>query len=265
MMADPRVRKVAFTGSPRVGKLLMDQASKTVTRLSLELGGNAPVIVCGDVGVEQAVTNAVTWKTRNCGQVCVAPQRFYVHEGIYKAFAERAAELMGKLKLGHGLDPSTQVGPLINARQRERVEEIVARSVAAGAKLEAGGERPAGKGYFYTPTVLSEVTPEMPVHTEEVFGPVMPLIPFRDEGEVLELANRSEYGLAGFVLTNDLNTSLHLSEGLEVGMVCVNDWLPATPEAPFGGVKGSGFGRETGSEGLLEYMETKTVFTGGVG
>lgn len=177
MMADPRVRKVAFTGSPRVGKLLMDQASRTVTRLSLELGGNAPVIVFGDVDVERAAKSAVTWKTRNCGQVCVAPQRFYVHESLYRAFAERVAELMGALRLGHGLDESTQVGPLINETQRERVADLVARSVAAGAKLETGGERPAGQGYFYRPTVLSEVTPDMPVHTEEVFGPVMPLIP----------------------------------------------------------------------------------------
>lgn len=265
MMADPRVRKVAFTGSPRVGKLLMDQASETVTRLSLELGGNAPVIVFGDVDVERSVKNAVTWKTRNCGQVCVSPQRFYVHESIYESFTARAAELMGALRLGHGLDSSTQVGPLISERQRERVGDIVARSVAAGAKLEAGGERAPGKGYFYAPTVLTGVGEGIPAHDEEVFGPVMPLIPFRDADEVLGLANSSEYGLAGFVLTNDLNTSIRMSEGLEVGMVCVNDWLPATPEAPFGGVKGSGFGRETGSEGLLEYMETKTVFTGGVG
>ncbi len=264
LMRDARVRKVAFTGSPRVGKLLMDQASETVTRLSLELGGNAPVLVFDDVDVEQAAKLAVTWKTRNCGQVCVSPQRFYVHEAVYGEFTARAAEHMAALKVGRGLDEKTQVGPLINQTQRERVEALVARSVDAGARLETGGSRKKGKGYFYTPTVLSHVSPGMPAHDEEIFGPVMPLVPFSSTDEALKLANSTEYGLAAFVLTNDLNTSILVSEGLQAGMVCINDWLPATPEAPFGGVKGSGFGRETGSEGLLEYMETKTIFTGGV-
>ena len=264
MMQDARVRKVAFTGSPRVGKLLMDQASETVTRLSLELGGNAPVLVFDDVDVEEAAKLAVTWKTRNCGQVCVSPQRFYVHEKIYEAFTARATEHMAALEVGHGLSEGTQVGPLINQTQLERVEDLVSRSVDAGARLETGGTRKSGKGYFYTPTVLSRVLPSVPAHDEEIFGPVMPLIPFSSTDEALKLANSTEYGLAAFVLTNDLNTSILVSEGLEAGMVCINDWLPATPEAPFGGVKGSGFGRETGSEGLLEYLETKTIFTGGV-
>ena len=264
MMRDARVRKVAFTGSPRVGKLLMNQASETVTRLSLELGGNAPVLVFDDVDVDHAAKLAVTWKTRNCGQVCVSPQRFYVHERVYGAFTARAAEHMAALKVGHGLDEKTQVGPLINQTQRERVEDLVSRSVDAGARLETGGSRKTGKGYFYEPTVLSHVSPGIPAHDEEIFGPVMPLIPFSSTNEALRLANSTEYGLAAFVLTNDLNTSILVSEGLEAGMVCINDWLPATPEAPFGGVKGSGFGRETGSEGLGEYLETKTIFTGGV-
>ena len=264
MMRDARVRKVAFTGSPRVGKLLMDQASETVTRLSLELGGNAPVLVFDDVDVEQAAKLAVTWKTRNCGQVCVSPQRFYVHEAVYGAFAEQVKKHMAALKVGHGLNERTQVGPLINQTQLERVEDLVSRSVDVGAKLETGGIRKEGQGYFYEPTVLSHVAPGIPAHDEEIFGPVMPLIPFSSTDEALGLANSTEYGLAAFVLTNDLNTSILVSEGLEAGMVCINDWLPATPEAPFGGVKGSGFGRETGSEGLLEYLETKTIFTGGV-
>lgn len=264
LMRDKRVRKVAFTGSPRVGKLLMDRASETVTRLSLELGGNAPVLVFGDIDVAEAAKLAVTWKTRNCGQVCVSPQRFYVHERIYNDFKAHVTEGMAALKLGHGLEAATQVGPLINEVQRERVEDLVSRSLAGGARLETGGRRKNGPGYFYTPTVLSDVGAGIAAHDEEIFGPVMPLIPFSSTDEVLELANRSEYGLAGFVLTRDLNTATLVSERLEVGMVCVNDWLPATPEAPFGGVKGSGFGRETGSEGLLEYLETKTIFTGGV-
>ncbi len=264
MMRDPRVRKVAFTGSPRVGKLLMDQASETVTRLSLELGGNAPVLVFDDVDVDHAAQLAVTWKTRNCGQVCVSPQRFYVHEAIYDAFAERVTSYTAALRVGHGLSEGTQVGPLINRTQLERVEELVSRSVDGGAKLETGGTRKSGQGYFYAPTVLSHVAPGIPAHDEEIFGPVLPLIPFSNTDEALKLANSTEYGLAAFVLTNDLNTSILVSEGLEAGMVCINDWLPATPEAPFGGAKGSGFGRETGSEGLLEYLETKTIFTGGV-
>ena len=264
MMRDARVRKVAFTGSPRVGKLLMDQASATVTRLSLELGGNAPVLIFDDVDIEQAAKLSVTWKTRNCGQVCVSPQRFYVHEAVYEEFVKLAAEQMAALKVGHGLKDGTQVGPLINQTQLERVEDLVSRSVEAGAKLETGGLRKEGQGYFYEPTVLSHVAPGIPAHDEEIFGPVMPLISFGSTDEALKLANSTEYGLAAFVLTNDLNTSILVSEGLQAGMVCVNDWLPATPEAPFGGVKGSGFGRETGSEGLLEYLETKTIFTGGV-
>ncbi len=264
LMGDARVRKVAFTGSPRVGKLLMDRASETVTRLSLELGGNAPVLVFGDVDVEEAARLSVLWKTRNCGQVCVSPQRFYVHESVYERFAERVTAHTAALKMGHGLSEGTQVGPLINGAQRERVERLVEQTLEQGARLETGGTRPGGPGYFYTPTVLSGVVPGMAAHDEEIFGPVMPLIPFSTPDEALGLANSTEYGLAAFVLTNDLNTSILMSEGLEAGLVCVNDWLPATPEAPFGGAKGSGFGRETGSEGLLEYMETKTIFTGGV-
>jgi len=265
MMRDPRVRKVAFTGSPRVGKLLMDAASQTVTRLSLELGGNAPVIVFPDAGdVAQTAKLAVTWKYRNCGQVCVAPQRFYVHERIYQEFVARAAEFSGVLRLGHGLEEGTDVGPLINAAQRERVADLVAASVGAGAKVRTGGAPRPGKGYFFAPTVMTEVGPGTPVYDEEVFGPIMAMVPFQDEDEVLRLANATEYGLTAFVLTNDLNTSIRVSEGLEYGMVCVNDWLPATPEAPFGGTKESGLGRETGSEGLYEYLETKTIFTGGV-
>jgi len=264
MMRDPRVRKVAFTGSPRVGKLLMDAASETVTRLSLELGGNAPVIVFPDQDVGKVAKLSVTWKYRNCGQVCVAPQRFYVHEDIYEDFVARAAELSCGLTLGHGLEKGTEVGPLINAKQRERVAELVEASASQGAKVLTGGARRPGKGFFFEPTVMTEVGPGVPVYDEEIFGPVMPVMPFRDADEVLRLANATEYGLTAFVLTNDLNTSIRMSEGLEYGMVCINDWLPATPEAPFGGVKGSGLGRETGSEGLLEYMETKTVFIGGV-
>ena len=163
-----------------------------------------------------------------------------------------------------GLERGTDVGPLINAKQRERVTELVDLSTRNGAEVLTGGKPRGGKGYFFEPTVVTGAKPGVPVYDEEIFGPVMPVVKFSDREEVLQLANDTEYGLAAFVLTNDLNTSIRMSEGLQYGMVCINDWLPATPEAPFGGVKGSGFGRETGSEGIFEYMETKSIFTGGV-
>lgn len=263
LMQDARVRKLQFTGSPEVGKALMRQAADTVTRLSLELGGNAPVIIFPDAGELAAVAKqAVTWKYRNCGQVCVAPQRFLVHERIYREFRELVCQRSAALKLGHGLE-GAEVGPLINAKQRDRVAELVEASCAQGAKLLTGGYRPQRKGYFYAPTVV-EAAPGMPVYDQEIFGPVMPLVPFSSLEEALALANDSEYGLAAFVLTRDVNTALLMSERLEYGMVSINDWLPATPEAPFGGLKGSGMGRETGREGLYEYLESKTVFIGGV-
>jgi acyl-CoA reductase-like NAD-dependent aldehyde dehydrogenase len=173
--------------------------------------------------------------------------------------------ISNSLRLGHGLDEKTDVGPMINERQRERVEQLVTASIVQGARVLTGGERGEGRGWFYRPTVVTDVGPGMPVYDEEIFGPVMPIVPFSDESEALRMANAGEHGLAAFVLTNDLNRSIRLSEQLEYGMVSINDWLPATPEAPFGGVKGSGFGRETGLEGLHEYMEEKTIFTGDVG
>lgn len=266
MLNDPRVRKIAFTGSTRVGKLLMDGASKTVTRLALELGGNAPILVFPDVNLAEVAEKAIAFKFRNAGQVCVAPQRFFVHSQVLEEFSEQLVQRANKMKVGNGLHEGVELGPLINARQRDRVESLVNDAVSKGAQLLAGGSRPAnlGKGYFYAPTVISHLSPTMPLYQEEIFGPVLPIIPFTDPEEAISQANDNEYGLAAFVMTNDLNTAIRVSERLEYGMVCINDWLPATPEAPFGGIKQSGMGRETGSEGLLEYMETKTVFIGGV-
>jgi acyl-CoA reductase-like NAD-dependent aldehyde dehydrogenase len=265
MLADPRVRKISFTGSTRVGKLLMDGASQTVTKLALELGGNAPVLVFGDVDVARIAQQAVASKYRNNGQVCVAPQRYYVHSRIVEEFAEHAAAHSRTLRLGAGTDAAIDVGPLINARQRERVEHIVGEAVAAGAEVLAGGARPGElpAGYFYQPTVLMQVSEQMRAYQDEIFGPVMPIIPFDEPEAALAKANALEYGLAAYVMTNDLTTALMMSERLEYGMVAVNDWLPSTPEAPFGGMKGSGMGRECGAEGLLEYLELKTIFFGG--
>ncbi|MEM7736138.1 MAG: NAD-dependent succinate-semialdehyde dehydrogenase [Deinococcota bacterium] len=263
MLDDARCRKISFTGSPRVGKLLMEGAAKTVTKLSLELGGNAPVLVFPDAGeVSRLARQSVTWKYRNAGQVCIAPQRFYVHESIADEFTETSARLSAGLTVGNGQDSATDIGPLINATQRERVAALVNNTVSAGAELHTGGEVVDGQGYFYTPTVVSGVSKDMPLHREEAFGPVMSMVPFNDIDEALALANDNEYGLTAFVFTQSLNIANRVADRLEYGMICINDWLPATPEAPFGGVKQSGIGRETGSEGLFEYLEAKTVFTG---
>jgi len=187
-----------------------------------------------------------------------------VHDSVVEEFTDAVVEAMAKLRVGHGMEEGVQVGPLINEKQRQRVEELVASGVEAGAKVLAGGERLDRKGYFYAPTVVTDVKPGSPLHDEEIFGPVLPITPFDSAQEVLEVANATEYGLAAYLFTADLNTALSMSERLEYGMVAVNDWMPVTPEAPFGGVKGSGIGRETGSEGLAEYMESKAIYIGGV-
>jgi acyl-CoA reductase-like NAD-dependent aldehyde dehydrogenase len=262
MLDDPRCRKIAFTGSTRVGRLLMAGAARTVTRLSLELGGNAPVIVMPDVDVVAVAKSAVTAKLRNAGQVCIAPQRFYVHASVAAAFVEAAREAMAREVLGHALARATTVGPLINAIQRDRVARIVADSVAAGARVVCGGAPRLGPGFFYEPTVLADVPAGAPVLREEIFGPVLPVVPFTSLDEVLQQANDCEHGLAGYVWTRDLAVATRIAESLEVGMVGVNDWYPVTPEAPFGGVKQSGVGRESGLEGVLEYVDAKTRYVG---
>ncbi|HNR00229.1 MAG TPA: aldehyde dehydrogenase family protein, partial [Trueperaceae bacterium] len=262
---DARVRKIAFTGSPRVGRLLMDGASRTLTRLALELGGNAPVIVFPDVpDLGRVAALAARFKARNAGQVCIAPQRYFVHASVAEEFTARVVDAMRDLKVGHGLEDGVQVGPLINARQLGRVEELVASATADGARVALGGARLQRSGYFYAPTVVTDVTPGSRLYEEEIFGPVLPITTFTTASEVLALANATEYGLAAYLFTADLNTAIAMAERLEFGMVGVNDWMPVSPEAPFGGVKGSGIGRETGSEGIQEYMEQKAVFIGGV-
>lgn len=266
MLEVPECRKVHFTGSTRVGRLLMDGASKTMTRLSLECGGNAPVLVFPDADMEAIGAQVAQAACRNTGQVCISPQRFLVHGSRQQEFAERSAEAMASLKVGVGADPETQIGPLINAQQRDKVESIVDRTVGQGAKLLTGGRRPEqlAKGYFYTPTVLSGVTPDQPSFSEEIFGPVLPITPFDSVDEVIQLANTTEYGLAAYVWTRDLNTAVRCYEGLEFGMIAVNDWTAGTIEGPFPGWKQSGQGMECGREGLEEYLETKLVGFGGI-
>lgn len=266
MLASPAVAKIHFTGSTRVGKLLMDGASKTVTRLSLELGGNAPVLIFPDVDLDAVVTGATAAKFRNGGQVCVSPQRFLIAKDAAPEFTERMAAAAGALRVGDGLDPRTQVGPLINAKQRDRVEALVAGAREGGARVAVGGTRPADRpaGYFYQPTVVSDLTPDAPLYREEIFGPVLPVSTFDGVDEAIAIANRTRYGLAAYVWTNHLPTALHVAERLEFGLVGVNEWTPQSTEAPFVGWKESGLGRESGAEGLEEYLETKLIAIGGV-
>jgi succinate-semialdehyde dehydrogenase len=266
MLQHPACAKIHFTGSVRVGKHLMDGASKTVTRLSLELGGNAPVLVFPDVDLEQVATGAVASKFRNGGQVCVAPQRFLVHREVADEFVDRVANRVGALRVGSGLDPQTQVGPLINARQRDRVAALVDAARSEGASVRVGGSLPAdaGKGYFYQPTLVADVTPAMALFEEEIFGPVMPVASFDRVDEAVDAANSTRYGLAAYVWTNDIRTAVRAYERLEFGLIGVNEWTPQAVEAPFPGWKESGLGREGGLEGLEEYLETKLVAIGGL-
>lgn len=266
MMARPECRKVAFTGSVRVGRILMDQASKTFTRLSLELGGNAPVLVLPDVDVEQVARAAVAAKFRNAGQVCVAPQRFLVALERAGEFAEAAGVAARELTLGAGTDPASQMGPMITAAHRERVEAMVAATCDAGARVVAGGSRPQdpSKGWFLEPTVLADVAPGMAAFEEEAFGPVMPVTAFDDLDQAIALANQTPYGLAAYVWTEDMGAAVRCAERLEFGMVGINEWSPQSVEVPFPGWKQSGVGLESGAEGLQSYLETKLVALGGL-
>jgi succinate-semialdehyde dehydrogenase len=262
LMNDVRVRKVHFVGSTRVGKILLAASGETNTRLSLELGGNAPVLIFDDVDIEKVAASAVATKYRNCGQVCVSPQRFLVHEKHYEKFVELAKNHVEKYKIGNGLDSETNIGPLVNAKQREGVQNVVNEAISAGATLISGGNIPYEKGFFYSPTILANVSPDNPAFTKEIFGPVMVITPFKEKSEAIELANKTEYGLAAYVWTNDLNTSIHVSEALEFGMVGINEWTIHSIEVPFGGWKQSGQGQECGQEGILEYMEKKLISIG---
>jgi len=266
MLRNPACAKIHFTGSPRVGKLLMDGASKTVKRLSLELGGNAPVLIFPDVDLERLAAGAVTAKFRNGGQVCLSPQRFFVHDGVAKKFTEHVTSMVSKLAVGSGLDAKTEVGPLINAQQRDRVERLVDAAKLAGAVIATGGKRPSDRprGYFYEPTVMTDVAVETELVQSEIFGPVLPVIQFRDADEAIAQANSTRYGLGAYVWTNDLRNAMRTAERLEFGMVAVNEWLPQSVDAPFVGWKESGLGRESGAEGLEEYLETKLIAFGGM-
>jgi succinate-semialdehyde dehydrogenase/glutarate-semialdehyde dehydrogenase len=259
MLDDPRVRKLSFTGSTEVGRVLLEAASRTVVNCSMELGGNAPFLVFADADLDEAVAGAMTAKMRNGGEACTAANRFYVEEPVSAEFTRRLAAAMGDLPLGPGLDPGVCLGPLVNAESRDKVAQLVADTVKAGATLVTGGETPPGTGFYYPPTVLSDVPADAPVLREEIFGPVAPVVTFTTEDEAIRLANATEYGLVSYVYTGDLARGLRVSERLDSGMVGLNRGVVSDPAAPFGGTKQSGIGREGGHEGLLEFTESKYV------
>jgi succinate-semialdehyde dehydrogenase/glutarate-semialdehyde dehydrogenase len=264
MCANPTVRKLSFTGSTEVGRLLMKQVAPTIKKLSLELGGNAPFIVFDDADLDAAAEGAIVSKYRNSGQTCVCANRLFAQDGIYDAFAAKLAERVAKLKVGNGLDAGVTQGPLINADALAKVEEHVADATGRGAKVAFGGKRHALGGNFYEPTVLTGVTREMKIFSEETFGPVAPLIRFKDDAEVVRLANDSEFGLASYFYSRDLGRCWRVAEQLEAGMVGVNTGLITTQVAPFGGVKQSGLGREGSKYGIDEYVEVKYICFGGI-
>ena len=260
----PAVRKISFTGSTEVGKELIRRSADQVKRLSLELGGHAPLIVFPDADVQQVAQAAVIGKFRNNGQVCIAPSRFYVHEKIARDFTDAAVELTRALKVGNGLEPGVQVGPMFEAKALDKTAELVDDARKKGGKILTGGGRSTrfDKGYWFEPTVVREVNGSMKLMTEEPFAPVMPLLDFSKLDEVIAAANATPYGLAAYVFTNDLTIATRMAEGLEAGIIGINDPVPATPQCPFGGMKESGMGRELGIEGLDAYFETKYVSVG---
>ena len=264
MCANPTVRKLSFTGSTEVGRLLMRQVAPTIKKLSLELGGNAPFIVFDDADLDAAAEGAIVSKYRNSGQTCVCANRFFVHEKVYDAFAQKLAAKVAALKVGRGTERGVTQGPLINSDAVAKVEEHLADAKARGAKVALGGRRHALGGTFYEPTVLTGVTPDMQIFREETFGPVAPLIAFRDDAEVVELANRTEFGLASYFYSRDIGRIWRVAEALEYGMVGINTGLVTTEVAPFGGMKQSGLGREGSKYGVEEFVEVKYLCFGGV-
>lgn len=259
LIADRRARKLSFTGSTEVGRELMKQASEQLLRVSMELGGNAPFLVFDDADIDAAVEGAVLAKMRNVGEACTAANRFHVATGVAEEFTQKLAARIGAMKVGRGTEDGVEVGPLIDNDQRGKVDELVTDAVGRGAEAVVGGAVVDGPGYFYEPTVLANVSAESRLLSEEIFGPVAPVVGFSDEEEALDWANRTEYGLVAYVYTRDLGRAFRVCERLETGMVGLNQGMVSNAAAPFGGVKQSGFGREGGVEGIEEYVETKYV------
>ncbi len=259
LIKDPRLRKLSFTGSTEVGRSLVAQASDQLLRVSMELGGNAPFLIFEDADMDAAVEGAMLAKMRNIGEACTAANRFHVAEPVAGAFAEKLAQRMGALRVGRGTDDGVQVGPLINDAAREKVIELVGDALDRGARAVVGARSGDGRGYFYAPTVLADVPGDARVLKEEIFGPVAPVAAFGSEDAAVAAANDTEYGLVAYVYTRDIKRAFRVVEGLETGMVGLNQGIVSNPAAPFGGVKASGFGREGGREGIDEYLEIKYV------
>jgi succinate-semialdehyde dehydrogenase/glutarate-semialdehyde dehydrogenase len=262
MLADIRVRVISFTGSTQVGRVLLREAAHNVVKPSMELGGNAPFIVFEDADIDAAVEGAMIAKMRNMGEACTAANRFYVHEQVADAFSAKMTDRMAALKMGNGLTEGIAVGPLVNKATRDKVESLVNDAVAKGAKVTTGGTRASGPGYFYPPTVLTDVPDTADLVWEEIFGPVAAIQTFRDEDLMIEQCNKSEYGLASYIYTRDIGRGMRVANRLETGMVGLNRGIVSDPAAPFGGVKQSGLGREGSKEGVLEYLETQYVSVG---
>ncbi|GAB2751001.1 NAD-dependent succinate-semialdehyde dehydrogenase [Salinifilum aidingensis] len=262
LIRDGRARKLSFTGSTAVGRTLIEQSAEQVLNVSLELGGNAPFLVFDDADLDAAVDGAMQAKMRNIGQACTAANRFYVHTAVAEEFSDRLAERMGALHVERGVSEDSEVGPLVDTAQLDKVAELVDDAVRRGARVSTGGNRCEGRGYFYPPTVLTDVPAAARMHHEEIFGPVAPITTFTTEGEALAAANDTEYGLLSYVYTTDLQRALRISEALDSGMVGLNQGVVSNPAAPFGGVKHSGLGREGGKVGIDEFLETKYVAVG---
>ncbi|MGB3645380.1 MAG: NAD-dependent succinate-semialdehyde dehydrogenase [Mesorhizobium sp.] len=263
--ANPIVKKITFTGSTEVGKMLIEKSASTVKKVSMELGGNAPFLVFDDADLDRAVAGAIAAKYRNSGQTCVCTNRFFVQAGIHDTFVEKLAKASEALKVGSGLDDGVQQGPLIDVKAVEKVEEFIADATAKGGKVVTGGKRHKLGGSFFEPTVISGATTDMMFMKDEIFGPLAPVFRFETEEEAVELANSTEFGLASYFYTGDLGRAFRVMEGLKYGMVGINEGIITTPEAPFGGVKESGLGREGGHQGIEDYLDTKYVCIGGLG
>jgi succinate-semialdehyde dehydrogenase/glutarate-semialdehyde dehydrogenase len=263
---NPLVRKLSFTGSTPVGKMLMAQSAGTVKKLSLELGGNAPFIVFDDADLDAAVEGAIASKYRNAGQTCVCANRLYAQAGIYEAFTQRLAEAANKLSVGNGMDSGVEIGPLINVKAMEKVEHLLKDATAKGATILAGGKPKSGtgSGSFFEPTVLTNVTPDMEISSEEIFGPIAPVTKFETEEEVIRLANDTPFGLASYFYGRDYARIWRVAEALEYGMVGINTGMISTAVAPFGGIKQSGFGREGSKYGMDDFLVMKYMCWGGV-
>jgi succinate-semialdehyde dehydrogenase/glutarate-semialdehyde dehydrogenase len=259
IIADPRLRKLTFTGSTSVGQKLIEQSAKNVLKTSMELGGNAPFLVFGDADLDKAVDGAMLAKMRNIGEACTAANRFIVHESVAAEFSKRLAARMGAMSIGPGIDDGVQVGPLVDSAAIEKVTELVADAIDNGATLLTGGTAIDGPGYFYPPTVLTGVPTSAKVFREEIFGPVAPIITFDTDQDGIDKANDTEYGLVAYAFTENVTRAFTVAEKLETGMVGINQGIVSNPAAPFGGVKMSGLGREGGTEGIEEYLETKYV------